>query len=234
MKRESSSWDTYSPYQGVTKRQLPLLSIQYEDDGFWLRTGPWPNRTDIQELTLRGLVENGAVVFKEMTILSPSMTVDTPRLPIGDLRAVVATWLKRDPEGIDVRTWITPGDIEGDWSEFKGAASHGRAAAVKASGEIRSTGRLPGRPPLTNELLRLVAEVYIEEFPRSSRRINKAVTEKLRQELDQPDLKVSTVKNWVGRSRGDDWLADTSGGQPNGSPGPKLLEIRRKESHDET
>lgn len=74
--------------------------------------------------------------------------------------------------------------------------------------------RRPGRPPLADEHLRLVAELVLQEggAPGVHRRVGKKL-----------GLQPSTVRDHVAAARSAGWLALTSPGRRGATPGPRML-----------
>lgn len=85
----------------------------------------------------------------------------------------------------------------------------------------------PGRAPLTDKLLREVAEAYIEETRPGKPR---GAVRRLAAQFDKP---FPTVSRWVARSRETGWLGPASQGREGGEPGPLLREAYAAEFHDE-
>ena len=237
MKNDKGSWTTITPYEGATKHRLPLLDVLFFDDTqFQLNTGPWPDIPGLEQLTMRGSVESGAIVFTEMTISSSSITSDTARdLRIGDLRTALAAWLKEEPESIDIRTAgsVSSSYTEGYSQVLLQDAAEGRAGGVAASENIATTGRLAGRPTLPDELLKLVAKVYVEEFAKApGRSFIPAMVERLEALLVRPEIPRSTVRYWIRKARQRDWLGPATRGNPNAEPGPRFREQPPEDSDD--
>lgn len=75
----------------------------------------------------------------------------------------------------------------------------------------------PGRVLVTDDLLRHVALVYLEE---SGPGKNRALLQRLEARLGRP---VGTVRGWVQRAREDGWLGPGIQGRMGAEPGPKLI-----------
>ena len=195
------------------------------DGGFTVRG----RRVDPPGLVeLEGQIENGAIVFKTLSVRSDSITVDTPRLNIGAIRAAVASQIRHDPHQTEklrelVRDWH---DLPlGERDEMLRATRFKARYVNEARAQIYSTGRLPaGRPRLSDSFLRGVALDYIAAFLEDPRRVALNLTEVYREKLSDPNLSVNTVKAWIRRCRLDDWLAPASKGKPVADVGPRLEE----------
>jgi len=89
--------------------------------------------------------------------------------------------------------------------------------------ELPEPKRQPGRQPLSDELLRDVAEKYLKETapgkPRGS------IT-RLAEQYDKPK---PMIARWVMRARQDGWLGPAAPGREGGEPGPRLLQARQDE-----
>jgi hypothetical protein len=80
--------------------------------------------------------------------------------------------------------------------------------------------RRPGRPPLPDEHLRLVAELALQDSGPGSR--NARIGEKLH-------LPPSTVRDHIAAARRAQWLAPSSAGRRDVAPGPRLLAAWERE-----
>lgn len=91
-------------------------------------------------------------------------------------------------------------------------------ARARRSAEAAETGpRRPGRAPLPDELLRQVAELYLEEtVPGKPRGAVVRVAERMGKDP-------STLSRWVHQARRRGWLGPAVPGREGGTPGPRLL-----------
>ena len=76
--------------------------------------------------------------------------------------------------------------------------------------------RPSGRAPLTEELIREVAEVYLRESAPGKPR---GALQRVAEHFDKP---VPTASRWVQRARADGWLGPAIPGREGGEPGPRL------------
>ncbi|MFF6939987.1 hypothetical protein [Streptomyces lavendulae] len=76
----------------------------------------------------------------------------------------------------------------------------------------------PGRVPITDDLLRQVALVYLEE---SGPGKGRAALQRLAERFGRP---VGTVRTWLGRAREEGWLGPGVQGRLGADPGPRLLD----------
>lgn len=83
--------------------------------------------------------------------------------------------------------------------------------------------RRGGRPPITDELLRELAEVYLAETAagKPARSLDR-----IAERFGRP---TETIRTWLSRARKDGWLAPAVKGRAGGEPGPKLLMARLAE-----
>ena len=184
-------------------------------------------RRDPQGLVeLHGRVENGAIVFTKLSITSDNLTVDTPRLRIGDIRAEVARQIRHESHQTEALRQLTK-----DWRDLPAYEGTEILKAIRvktrymneARARIHSTGRLPaGRPRLSDSFLRGVAFDYLALAVEDQRRVAIRLTDRYREKLDDQDLSVNTVKSWIRRCRVDGWLAPASRGKPVADFGPRL------------
>lgn len=78
-----------------------------------------------------------------------------------------------------------------------------------------------GRPPLSDDLLAHVAEMYLEELPKG-----KGVYGRMSERLQRPP---ETVRDWIYRCRQNDWLTSApKQGRRGGLPGDRLVEFRAR------
>ena len=76
--------------------------------------------------------------------------------------------------------------------------------------------RPSGRAPLTEELIRDVAETYLRESAPGKPR---GALQRLSEHFDKP---VPTISRWVQRARADGWLGPAIPGREGGEPGPRM------------
>jgi hypothetical protein len=81
----------------------------------------------------------------------------------------------------------------------------------------------PGRTPLSDALLREVAEGYLAEVAPGKPR---GAIKRLAERMDKPQ---PTVSRWVGRARQDGWLGPAIPGREGADVGPRLFEARAAE-----
>ena len=239
-----TSWQVDDPIEGVLapdRPELPEFGIQFQKGGtFTVRTGSWSYlEHPIDELVLEGCERDGTIVFTSFFVRAESVTTDTIRLPIGDFRNAVAAWIRKAPELADIRAQVEEfanlSDFEpATWSSIERGAEIGRREAAAIKGELRSTGRGSGRPPLADDHLRLVSETYIEEYETDRRRVTQRTAERLRTLLDQPELPVGTVSFWIRAARKRGWLEKTERGKAKGVPGPRLLKWQEHQERDDS
>jgi hypothetical protein len=100
------------------------------------------------------------------------------------------------------------------------AQSAGLAGDTAVPVEPPAPKRQPGRQPLSDELLRGIAEAYLREtapgMPRGS------IT-RLAEQYGKPK---PMIARWVMRARGDGWLGPAAPGREGGEPGPRLRGYR--------
>jgi hypothetical protein len=100
------------------------------------------------------------------------------------------------------------------------AQSAGLAGPEAEAVPARIEKRQPGRQPLSDDLLRDIAEAYLREtapgMPRGS------IT-RLAEQYGKPK---PMIARWVMRARGDGWLGPAAPGREGGEPGPRLLAAR--------
>jgi len=214
-----------APGRSVEDVGLQDFRLEHDDGRFTVRGRP----VDLPGVVeLEGRIENGAIVFKTLSIRSDNITVDTPRLNIGAIRVEVARQIRHDPHQTEalrqlVRDW--PQLPPDESAERLTATRHKASYMNEARAQIYSTGRLPvGRPRLSDGFLRGVALGYIAAFLEDPRRVALNLTEVYREKLSDPDLSVNTVKGWIRRCREDGWLAPASKGKPVADFGPRLEE----------
>ncbi|MFJ7069865.1 hypothetical protein [Streptomyces sp. NPDC101115] len=83
--------------------------------------------------------------------------------------------------------------------------------------------RRGGRPLITDDLLRRLAEAYLVETAEGKPAGSLA---RLAEHFDRP---VQTIRTWIARARKEGWLAPAVKGRAGGEPGPKLLTYRMAE-----
>lgn len=74
----------------------------------------------------------------------------------------------------------------------------------------------PGRAPLTDELLRSVAEAYLRETAPGKER---GPVRRMAEEFGRPE---ETIRTWLTRCRKAGWLGPTAQGRAGAEPGPRL------------
>jgi transposase len=79
---------------------------------------------------------------------------------------------------------------------------------------------MPGRAPLTDDLLRRVAVAYLEETAPGK---DRAAVTRVAARFDRP---VKTINNWIARARNEGWLGPAAQGRAGADPGPRLLEAK--------
>ena len=79
-----------------------------------------------------------------------------------------------------------------------------------------------GRAPLSDELIRSVAESYLAETAPGRPR---GVIQRLAEQFGKP---VPTIGRWVMRARADGWLGPAVSGREGGEPGPRLIAEQRQ------
>jgi len=87
----------------------------------------------------------------------------------------------------------------------------------------RSIGR-PGRAPLSDDLIRIVAQTYLEETTPGKPR---GALQRLSVRFSKP---VPTISRWVMRARADQWLGPAVPGREGGEPGPRLIAEQQQAS----
>jgi hypothetical protein len=80
--------------------------------------------------------------------------------------------------------------------------------------------RPSGRAPLTDALIREVAEVYLRETAPGKPR---GALQRVAEHFDKP---LPTASRWVQRARADGWLGPAVTGREGGEPGPRLRGYR--------
>ncbi|MFD9517687.1 hypothetical protein [Streptomyces sp. NPDC059979] len=93
-----------------------------------------------------------------------------------------------------------------------------------ASREEPGHPRRGGRPLITDDLLRQLAEAYLEETAAGK------PAGALRRVAARFDRPTETIRTWLARARKEGWLAPAVKGRAGGEPGPKLLVYRM--AHD--
>lgn len=100
-----------------------------------------------------------------------------------------------------------------------------RAIAEKAN---QPRPRL-GRPSLTDDHLRMVAETLLDELSHGpARGVHQRLADRLSKEVGRV-LSPDTVRDWVRVARKHDWLAATKQGRPGAEPGSRLLQARKED-----
>lgn len=74
----------------------------------------------------------------------------------------------------------------------------------------------PGRAPLSDELLRSVAEAYLRETAPGQER---GALRRMAQEFGKPE---NTVNGWIKKARERGWLGPSTAGRAGAEPGPRL------------
>ncbi|GGW68471.1 hypothetical protein GCM10010503_52300 [Streptomyces lucensis JCM 4490] len=80
--------------------------------------------------------------------------------------------------------------------------------------------RRGGRPLITDDLLRQLAEVYLEETAEEK---PAGALRRVAAKFDRP---TETIRTWLARACKEGWLAPAVKGRAGGEPGPKLLVYR--------
>ncbi len=80
--------------------------------------------------------------------------------------------------------------------------------------------RRGGRPAITDDLLRQLAEAYLEETAEG------AASGPLTRVAARFNRPTETIRTWLARARKEGWLAPAVKGRAGGEPGPKLLVYR--------
>jgi transposase-like protein len=123
------------------------------------------------------------------------------KVPTGELLAAVRAWAAVEAarkEG--TRALLGEEPVQGVFEE----------------GDERAPQR-GGRAPLTPDLLREVAEAYLEEnAPKSP----PGAMKRMAKRFDRPE---ETLRTWVTRARKDGWLGPSTKGRAGAEPGPKLI-----------
>ncbi|MEV6679438.1 hypothetical protein AB0N09_21675 [Streptomyces erythrochromogenes] len=86
-----------------------------------------------------------------------------------------------------------------------------------ASPEEPGRPRRGGRPLITDDLLRQLADAYLEETAEGK------PAGALRRVATRFDRPTETIRTWLARARKEGWLAPAVRGRAGGEPGPKLL-----------
>lgn len=137
----------------------------------------------------------------------------SPNDPTGALNAVQ---VKNIPFGRIVSSLQTLLALE----EARRGGAQPPTADPAATRQEPGRPRQGGRPLITDDLLRQLAEAYLEE----------AAEEKpagaLRRVAARFDRPTETIRTWLARARKEGWLAPAVKGRAGGEPGPKLLVYR--------
>lgn len=99
-------------------------------------------------------------------------------------------------------------------------ARRGGAEPAKAEKPAPKSPRRGGRPRVTDEQLRALAEEYLAETAEG--KPGRPVA-RIAEQLGRPE---ETVRTWLARARKEGWLAPGVKGRAGGEPGPKLLTAR--------
>jgi predicted transcriptional regulator len=99
-------------------------------------------------------------------------------------------------------------------------ARRGGAESVKAETPEPKSLRRGGRPRVTDEQLRALAEAYLAETAEGKPARPVA---RIAEQLGRPE---ETVRTWLARARKEGWLAPGVKGRAGGEPGSKLLAAR--------
>ncbi|MGW3910570.1 hypothetical protein ACWEBX_03445 [Streptomyces sp. NPDC005070] len=101
------------------------------------------------------------------------------------------------------------------------ALNEGRLPAGPATRpEKPESPRRGGRPAITDDLLRQLAEAYLEETAEG------APSGPLTRVAARFDRPTETIRTWLARARKEGWLAPAVKGRAGGEPGPRLLVYR--------
>lgn len=141
------------------------------------------------------------------------LTLDIRALESG--RPVSAAQVRMLPVGKLLAAIQSVGREETVQREVRAALAEAEHAPAQPVSQRRG-----GRPPITPELLRQVAEAYLEETaegkpPRALGRIA--------ERFDRPQ---ETIRTWLARARKEGWLAPAVKGRLGGEPGPRLIAHR--------
>jgi hypothetical protein len=99
-------------------------------------------------------------------------------------------------------------------------ARRGGAESVKAETPEPKSLRRGGRPRVTDEQLRALAEAYLAE---TAEGMPARPVARIADQLGRPE---ETVRTWLARARKEGWLAPGVKGRAGGEPGPRLLVAR--------
>jgi hypothetical protein len=99
-------------------------------------------------------------------------------------------------------------------------ARRGGAESVKAETPEPKSLRRGGRPRVTDEQLRALAEAYLAE---TAEGMPARPVARIAEQLGRPE---ETVRTWLARARKEGWLAPGVKGRAGGEPGPRLLVAR--------
>lgn len=99
-------------------------------------------------------------------------------------------------------------------------ARRGGAESVKAETPEPKSLRRGGRPRVTDEQLRALAEAYLAE---TAEGMPGRPVARIAERLGRPE---ETVRTWLARARKEGWLAPGVKGRAGGEPGSKLLTAR--------